>query len=37
LKYFRLGDASVMAVFVFVTLLVVTLLQWRIFRKPVEY
>ncbi|MGD0264586.1 MAG: sugar ABC transporter permease [Candidatus Methylomirabilota bacterium] len=36
-KYFRLGDASVMAVFVFVTLLVVTLLQWRIFRKPVEY
>ncbi len=36
-KFFRLGDASVMAVFVFVTLLVVTLLQWRIFRKPVEY
>lgn len=36
-KYFRLGDASVMAVFVFVTLLVVTLLQWRIFRRPVEY
>ncbi len=36
-KYFRFGDASVMAVFVFVTLLVVTLLQWRIFRKPVEY
>ncbi|MBS1116379.1 MAG: hypothetical protein H6Q87_763, partial [candidate division NC10 bacterium] len=24
-------------VFVFVTLLVVTLVQWRIFRKPVEY
>jgi multiple sugar transport system permease protein len=36
-KFFRLGDASVIAVFVFVTLLVVTLLQWRIFRKPVEY
>ena len=36
-KYFRMGDASVMAVFVFVTLLTVTLLQWRIFRKPVEY
>jgi len=36
-KYFRLGDASVMAVFVFVSLLLVTLLQWRLFRKPVEY
>ncbi len=36
-KYFRMGDASVMAVFVFVTLLIVTLLQWRFFRKPVEY
>ncbi len=36
-KFFRFGDASVMAVFVFVTLLVITLLQWRIFRKPVEY
>ena len=36
-KYFRMGDASVMAVFVFVSLLTVTLLQWRIFRKPVEY
>lgn len=36
-KFFRFGDASVMAVFVFVTLLIVTLLQWRIFRKPVEY
>ena len=36
-KYFRLGDASVMAVFVFVSLLVVTLLQWRFFRRPVEY
>ncbi len=36
-KFFRLGDASVIAVFVFVTLLVVTLAQWRIFRKPVEY
>jgi len=36
-KYFRFGDASVMAVFVFVTLLVITLVQWRIFRKPVEY
>jgi multiple sugar transport system permease protein len=36
-KYFRLGDASVMAVFVFATLLLVTLLQWRVFRKPIEY
>ena len=36
-KYFRLGDASVMAVFVFVSLLLVTLLQWRLFRRPVEY
>jgi ABC-type sugar transport system permease subunit len=36
-KYFRLGDASVMAVFVFVTLLLVTLAQWRLFRRPVEY
>lgn len=36
-KYFRLGDASVMAVFVFISLLVVTLLQWRFFRKPVVY
>jgi multiple sugar transport system permease protein len=36
-KYFRFGDASVMAVFVFVTLMVVTLLQWRYLRKPVRY
>ncbi len=36
-KYFRLGDASVMAVFVFATLLAVTLLQWRFLRRPVEY
>jgi multiple sugar transport system permease protein len=36
-KYFRLGDASVMAVFVFVALLLVTLVQWRLFRRPVEY
>ena len=36
-KFFRFGDASVMAVFVFVTLMVVTIVQWRIFRKPVEY
>jgi len=36
-KYFRLGDASVMAVFVFVALLLVTLLQWRLFRRQVEY
>ena len=36
-KYFRMGDASVMAVFVFLTLLIVTLVQWRLFRKPVEY
>jgi multiple sugar transport system permease protein len=36
-KYFRLGDASVMAVFVFVLLLLATLLQWRLFRRQVEY
>jgi len=36
-KYFRLGDASVMAVFVFATLLAATLLQWRLFRRQVEY
>ena len=36
-KFFRFGDASVIAVFVFVTLMVVTLLQWRFFRKPVDY
>jgi multiple sugar transport system permease protein len=36
-KFFRFGDAAVMAVFVFVTLMVVTLLQWRFLRKPVEY
>jgi ABC-type sugar transport system permease subunit len=36
-KYFRLGDASVMAVFVFVSLLLVTLAQWRLFRRQVEY
>ena len=36
-KYFRLGDASVMAVFVFVSLLLVTLVQWRLFRRQVEY
>ncbi len=35
-KFFRFGDASVMAVFVFVTLMIVTLLQWRFLRKPVE-
>ena len=36
-KFFRFGDASVMAVFVFVALMVVTLVQWRLFRKPIEY
>jgi len=36
-KYFRLGDASVMAVSVFVSLLLVTLAQWRLFRRQVEY
>jgi multiple sugar transport system permease protein len=36
-KYFRLGDASVMAVFVFLCLLVVTLAQWTLFRRQVEY
>jgi multiple sugar transport system permease protein len=36
-KYFRQGEASVMAVFVFVSLLLVTLVQWRLFRRQVEY
>jgi len=36
-KYFRFGDASVMAVFVFLTLMVITVLQWRLLRKPIEY
>lgn len=36
-KFFRFGDASVMAVFVFVALMIVTIVQWRLFRKPVEY
>jgi ABC-type sugar transport system permease subunit len=36
-KYFRLGEASVMAVFVFACLLAVTLVQWRLFRRQVEY
>ena len=36
-KFFRLGEASVMAVFVFATLLLVTLVQWRLFRRRVEY
>jgi ABC-type sugar transport system permease subunit len=36
-KYFRFGDASVMAVFVFVTLMAITVLQWRLLRKPIEY
>jgi ABC-type sugar transport system permease subunit len=36
-KYFRLGEASVMAVFVFVSLLAVTVLQWRLFRRQVEF
>jgi ABC-type sugar transport system permease subunit len=36
-KYFRLGDASVMAIFVFASLLLITLVQWRVFRRQVEY
>ena len=36
-KYFRLGDASVMAVFVFACLLAVTLVQWHVLRRQVEY
>lgn len=36
-KYFRFDDASVMAVFVFVTLMIITVLQWRLLRKPVEH
>jgi multiple sugar transport system permease protein len=36
-KYFRLGEASVMAVFVFVCLMMATLLQWRLLRRPVEF
>ena len=36
-KYFRLGDASVMAIFVFASLLLITLVQWRVLRRPVDY
>jgi multiple sugar transport system permease protein len=36
-KYFRLGEASVMAVFVFVCLLLATLVQWRVLRRQVDY
>jgi ABC-type sugar transport system permease subunit len=36
-KYFRLGDASVMAVFVFACLLAVTVVQWRLLRREVEH
>jgi len=36
-KFFRLGDASVIAVFVFASLFLLTLLQWRLFRRQVEY
>jgi multiple sugar transport system permease protein len=36
-KFFRLGEASVIAVFVFVCLLVLTLAQWRLFRRQVEF
>lgn len=36
-KYFRLGEASVMAVFVFACLLAVTAVQWRLFRRQVEF
>jgi len=36
-KFFRLGEASVIAVFVFVSLLLLTLVQWRLFRRQVEY
>ena len=36
-KFFRFGDASVMAVFVFITLMAVTLVQWKFFRKKIEY
>jgi multiple sugar transport system permease protein len=36
-KFFRLGEASVIAVFVFLSLLLLTLLQWRLFRRQVEY
>src|SRR4029450_12799073 len=35
-KFFRLGDASAVPFSVFVTLRRAPLLQWRIFRKPVE-
>src|SRR5256712_10402996 len=34
-KYFRLGDASVMAAFLFLSAAPVTLLQWRAFPPPV--
>src|SRR2546422_8845847 len=35
-KYFRLGEASVMAVFVFAVLLALPPVPWRVFRHPLE-
>jgi multiple sugar transport system permease protein len=35
-KWFRLGDASVVAIFVFLSLLVLSVLQWVFFRKATD-
>jgi ABC-type sugar transport system permease subunit len=32
-KWFKFGDASVVAVFIFVSLLAVSVIQWVFFRK----
>jgi multiple sugar transport system permease protein len=36
-KYFKLNEASVMAVLFFVTLLLISVIQWKFFRKTVDY
>ncbi len=33
----RIGEASVAALFLFVTIMVATVLQWKVLRRPVEY
>jgi ABC-type sugar transport system permease subunit len=35
-KWFRLGDASVVAIFIFVSLLALSILQWIFFRKATD-
>jgi len=36
-KWNEIGAGSVAALFLFTLIMVVTLLQWKVFRKPVEY